>query len=426
MLLFRDAKVKEMTVHKMEEMEKKLNEADKNRGQTDRDIKTVGVEPWELKLINKSHLQFLTAELDKQKLYIDSSMDSVRKMQESEGEKLRLRLVEVNDSMNEIDSSIAEIKSNITADLQKIMQEADSKEKVLDAKIDDQGDKLRLGMLTLQSAIGEGRGGDGGEDDDGDVIPLDEVEKMQEEAMEGLRETFAKQISELEQDVTELKTNIKQQGDVSLSPQSCISQSKYFQIIEARLRSHAKEGEDASNIMGDKLHQKMDSIAFTQERMKRQIEDLQERVSGAPTDISDLRDRVEDIERAAAKSGSNGAQPSQDDLDAMRRDLNKILGRDEIGTAEIDGIPTLTKLQTDVDQLNSNVTTLNDGVEEMKTQLSEKLVEEKDAREEETGALKKDLERLEKRSKELREKVKGKLGVAMPDDLDEDEEEKNE
>ena len=298
---------------------------------------------------------------------------------------------------------------------------------MLDAKIDDQGDKLRLGMLTLQSAIGEGRGdGQGGEDDDGDVIPLDEVEKMQEEAMEGLRETFAKQISELEQDVTELKTNIKQQGDVSLSPQSCISQSKYFQIIEARLRSHAKEGEDASNIMGDKLHQKMDSIAFTQERMKRQIEDVQDRVSGAPTDISDLRDRVEDIERAAAKSGTGGAQPNQDDLDAMRRDLNKILGRDEIGTAEIDGIPTLTKLQTDVDQLNSNVTTLNDGVEEMKTQLSEKLVEEKEAREEETGALKKDQERLEKRIKELREKVKGKLGVAMPDDLDEDEDEKNE
>ena len=39
----------------------------------------------------------------------------------------------------------------------------------------------------------------------------------------------------------------------------------------------------------------MDSIVFTQERIKRQIEELQERVSGAPTDISDLRDRIEDI-----------------------------------------------------------------------------------------------------------------------------------
>ena len=33
--------MKEMTVHKLEEMEKKLSEADKSRGQTDRDIKTV-------------------------------------------------------------------------------------------------------------------------------------------------------------------------------------------------------------------------------------------------------------------------------------------------------------------------------------------------------------------------------------------------
>ena len=62
----------------------------------------------------------------------------------------------------------------------------------------------------------------------------------------------------------------------------------------------------------------------------------------------------------------------------------------------------------------------------MKNQLSEKIVEEKIAREEETGALKNDLERLEKRSKELREKVKGKLGIAMPDNDDEDEEERNE
>ena len=37
----RDVKVKEMTVHRLEEMEKKLGDADKSRSQTDRDIKTV-------------------------------------------------------------------------------------------------------------------------------------------------------------------------------------------------------------------------------------------------------------------------------------------------------------------------------------------------------------------------------------------------
>jgi hypothetical protein len=32
---------------------------------------------------------------------------------------------------------------------------------ILDAKIEDQGDKLRLGLGTLQSAIGEARAGGG-------------------------------------------------------------------------------------------------------------------------------------------------------------------------------------------------------------------------------------------------------------------------
>ena len=96
--------------------------------------------------------------------------------------------------------------------------------------------------------------------------------------------------------------------------------------------------------MGDKLHQKMDSIVFSQERIKRQIEELQERVSGAPTDISDLRDRIEDIERDAVKSKTGAGAANQSDLEAMRRDLNKILGRDESGTAEVDGIPTLVSI----------------------------------------------------------------------------------
>ena len=40
---------------------------------------------------------------------------------------------------------------------------------------------------------------------------------------------------------------------------------------------HQQAGEDASIILGDKLQQKMDAVTFTQERMKRQIEDLQDK-----------------------------------------------------------------------------------------------------------------------------------------------------
>ena len=85
----------------------------------------------------------------------------------------------------------------------------------------------------------------------------------------------------------------------------------------------------------------MDSIAFTQERMKRQMDDLQDKIAGAPTDIGDLRDRLDDVERDVSKNGGGGGGANSEDMEAIRKDLDKILGRDEAGTAEVDGIPTL-------------------------------------------------------------------------------------
>jgi len=285
------------------------------------------------------------------------------------------------------------------------MQEGDSREKILEAKIEDQGDKLRLSLGTLQTAIGEAKesGGVPGEAD------LDEIEKMQEEAMAGVREQLMTEITKLEEQVSEMKTDIRRQEEV----------------IEARLKSSAQSKEDATNILGDKLHQKMDSIAFTQERMKRQMESLQERVSGAPSDIGDIRDRMEDLERDVSKKVSGvGGGASSGDVESMRKDLDKILGRDEHGTAQVEGIPTLARLQTDVDQLNSNMKTVSTAVEELRDTVNEKIGEEKTAREEETSSLKKDLERLEKKSKELKERIKGKLGAipGLGDDNQDDEE----
>ena len=73
----------------------------------------------------------MESEVEKQKVYVDHGVDSVRKMQESESEKMRQRLAELSDNLNQIESGIAEVKSNVSADLQKVMQEADSREKVM-------------------------------------------------------------------------------------------------------------------------------------------------------------------------------------------------------------------------------------------------------------------------------------------------------
>ena len=73
----------------------------------------------------------MESEIEKQQVYIDHGVDSVRKLQETESEKMRQRIAEVSENLNQIESGIAEVKSNITADLQKVMQEADSREKVI-------------------------------------------------------------------------------------------------------------------------------------------------------------------------------------------------------------------------------------------------------------------------------------------------------
>ena len=102
---------------------------------------------------NKS---IIKSEFEKQKTYVDTSSDNMIKMNEAEGEKMRARLTQFNDDIQSMEGSMAELRSSVSMQLEKLMQEAESREKILDAKIEDQGDKLRLGMVSLQSAIGEG------------------------------------------------------------------------------------------------------------------------------------------------------------------------------------------------------------------------------------------------------------------------------
>ena len=45
-------------------------------------------------------------------------------------------------------------------------------------------------------------------------MALDEVEKIQSEAMDGLRESFAKQLSTIEADISSLNSKFKNNSDV--------------------------------------------------------------------------------------------------------------------------------------------------------------------------------------------------------------------
>jgi chromosome segregation ATPase len=116
-------------------------------------------------------------------------------------------------------------------------------------------------------------------------------------------------------------------------------------VIESKLKEHAHAGEDASTILGDKLQQKMDAVTFAQERMKRQLADLQDKTGSTPTDVHDMRERIEDCEREVAKIQSGGGSKKdkakkEEDVDSIRKEVDYIMGRGT-GTGAAFGVPTL-------------------------------------------------------------------------------------
>ena len=87
-------------------------------------------------------------------------------------EKLRTRIQEINDSYNDLEVQVAQVQSESKDLVEKSNQDNDGKEKLLEAKIEDLGDRLRLGMGKLQQAIGETSASVNGKNNHFDVILL--------------------------------------------------------------------------------------------------------------------------------------------------------------------------------------------------------------------------------------------------------------
>jgi hypothetical protein len=64
-----------------------------------------------------------------------------------------------------VEKEMASLKSENNDNFSRINTDFDSTEDVLNARIDDLGDKLRLGMNKLQSAVGETQKSKGGQMD---------------------------------------------------------------------------------------------------------------------------------------------------------------------------------------------------------------------------------------------------------------------
>ncbi len=70
-------------------------------------------------------------------------------------ETLRARVQELNEFCNDLEIQVAEVRTESSDLNTKAAAKSEGKEKVLEAKIEDLSDRLRLGMGKLQAAIGE-------------------------------------------------------------------------------------------------------------------------------------------------------------------------------------------------------------------------------------------------------------------------------
>ncbi len=114
--------------------------------------------------------------------------------------------------MNSIEIEISSLRGEISEQLESNSTANEGKEKVLEAKVEDLSDRLRLGMNKLQTAIGDINGGGGGAT--GQTVSLDEAEAMYAEDIEGVKEKVAAQAAELEEKITELRNEVRRQDEV--------------------------------------------------------------------------------------------------------------------------------------------------------------------------------------------------------------------
>ena len=86
------------------------------------------------------------------------------------------------------------------------------RDKVLEAKIVDLDDKLRVGMAAMQSAIGE-TDAKFGEAKHEAAVSVDEAERISQEHLSGIREDVAHKMARMEEKFTDLKTDVNRQEE---------------------------------------------------------------------------------------------------------------------------------------------------------------------------------------------------------------------
>ena len=379
----RDAALKQTTVEKLEDLQNELKLESKQR------------------LDNEVEMRTSLETLDtKMKKYCDESVEASRQITRGEIETLQTRTQEFQEYNNDLEIHLVELRNESKEIVTQNNTASEGREKLLEAKIEDLSDRLRLGMGKLQQAIGESSASVG-------KLAHVDASKFQMQDSSGLREKMQGEMNVVTKEMTVIKSTLQSQQ----------------LLIENQLRSHQQQGEEQSTVLGDKLQQKMDAVAFTQERMKRQFDDLQEKTQLAPTEIFEMKEKIMDFERDF-KGANKERKLTKERLEALETDVNHVMGRGE--TSNVSGIPTLDRLLNDIDEVKGSNKKVKADFYDFKHRITEQVVDEIRLRESDVARLEEGQLRADQRTKALKERVKTMVTPGSPGyEIFEDEEEMN-
>ena len=202
-------KLKQSTVNRLEEIEAEVKLESRQRLENEKEMRAS-----------------LETSNNKVKLYTDECTEASRQMLSTEIETLRTRIQEVNETTNDLEIQFAELQTESKDQMTKSGKEAEGREKLLEAKIEDLSDRLRLGMGKLQQAIGESSASVKGKLATIDVslkVPweidlptffLFQSTKIQLEDAEGLREKIRGEMNHLESQLVHLGSRLDGQQSV--------------------------------------------------------------------------------------------------------------------------------------------------------------------------------------------------------------------
>ncbi|XP_071525729.1 uncharacterized protein [Panulirus ornatus] len=366
----KEAKLRDDTVNKLTVIENTLVEENRHKAAREKELQ-----------------EKVESQMKEAKLYGDAGNDSLKQHIDHHEEQTRTKLGDITNTINNLEAQMREHRLEQEKVLTAEITVRENSIKVLEGKVDDIDDRTRLGMLELQAAIGDAKRTTSHSSQDKTMPNYDELHRIQAENADGIREHVARDVARLDQRLGEVETKIKQQDE----------------RLDNKLKTSKAEDQEASTIMGDKMQQKIDTVIFSQDRLKKQVDSLQNKVQDTPKGLGTLKEDMDQIEEKLVKKIDQERKERMDDVKEIRSDIDRIIGKEEKNVA---AVSSLARLNQDVDETQTGVKKLAEAVFVVRTTLAEKIKDEKKLREQESTILQRDVDRLNIKYNELREKIK--------------------